>query len=271
LRREALERQGWKLYRLWSMDWYQRPSEQLERLVSAIESEKRRITTEAGAEIKRSPLPEIERDDNTDAFAVPLKSDRGAYVEALVTRPADGFELLNTPVSTLAAIIAEIVDTEGPIHQDEVVIRVRSAWGLQRAGTRIQEHLDKAIRMARAFRGIERAGKFLTMPGRAMTLRDRSGVASRSLRLPEMLAPAEIRAGVAEVVRENFGARKEEIVGTVLRRIGYAASGANLREVVESAIRKMRATGVLSERGDLFILEDSMSTSTVPSGTRADA
>ena len=43
------------------------------------------------------------------------------------------------------------------------------------------------------------------------------------------------------MVSENFGAREEEIVSTVLRRLGYAASGTNLREVVESAIRKMRA------------------------------
>ena len=50
---------------------------------------------------------------------------------------------------------------------------------------------------------------------------------SRTLRLPEMLPPAEIRAGVAEVVRENFGAREDEIVSGVLRRLGYAASGAN--------------------------------------------
>jgi hypothetical protein len=135
-----------------------------------------------------------------------------------------------------------------------VVVRVRSAWGLQRTGTRIQEHLAKAIRVARISRGIEREGKFLNMPVRTITLRDRSGVGSRSLRLPEMLAPAEIRAGVAEVVRENFGAREEEIVSTVLRRLGYGSSGANLREVVESAIRRMRTNGNLSEHGDLLVL-----------------
>jgi hypothetical protein len=201
----------------------------------------------------------IERDDNNDGFADITHNDSGAYMEASVSRPPDAFDLLDTPVPTLAAMIAEIVDVEGPIHQDEVVVRVRSAWGLQRTGTRIQEHLTKAIRIARISRGIEREGKFLSMPGRKATLRNRSGVVSRSLRLPEMLAPAEIRAGVAEVVRENFGAREEEIVSTVLRRLGYAASGANLREVVESAIRKMRTNGTLSEHGDLLVLTDSAS------------
>jgi len=154
-------------------------------------------------------------------------------------------------------MVKEIVEVEGPIHQDEVVVRVRSVWGLQRAGTRIQDHVAKAIRAARMWGDIEREGKFLNVPGRAAHLRNRSSVASRSLRLPEMLPPAEIRAGIEDVIRENFGAREEEIASTVLRRLGYATTSANLRDVVQTAIRKMRASGVLAEHGDLLILAES--------------
>ena len=71
-----------------------------------------------------------------------------------------------------------------------------------------------------------------------------------------MLPPAEIRCGVADVVRENFGAREEEIVSTVLRRLGYATSSVNLREVVEAAIHKMRGSGQLAEHGDLLVLAE---------------
>ena len=183
---------------MWSMDWYQRPAEQLDRVVAVIESEKKRVTADSEAEVDRSAVSAIERDDNNSGSADISHSDTGAYVEASVTRPPDAFDLVDTPIPMLAAMIAEIVDVEGPIHQDEVVVRVRSAWGLHRTGIRIREHLTKAIRIARTLRGIEREGKFLSMPERKVTLRNRSGVVSRSLRLPEMLAPAEIRAGVAE-------------------------------------------------------------------------
>jgi hypothetical protein len=71
-----------------------------------------------------------------------------------------------------------------------------------------------------------------------------------------MLPPAEIRAGVADVIRENFGAREEEIVSTVLRRLGYATSGNTLREVVEMGIRKMRTSGEIQEHGELLTLVD---------------
>jgi hypothetical protein len=71
-----------------------------------------------------------------------------------------------------------------------------------------------------------------------------------------MLPPAEIRYGVAEVIRENFGAREDEIVSTVLRRLGYVTTSANLREVVETVIHKMRRGGMLTEHGGLLVLTD---------------
>jgi very-short-patch-repair endonuclease len=255
LRREALERQGWRLHRVWSMDWYQRPAEQLRRITAAIEEEKVRLAAEAEDEEDRVPEHTMEREEQGDMLAeVPV--DTVAYVESAPAQPIAGCDLLGTPTATLAVMVADIVSIEGPIHQDEVVARVRGAWGLQRAGARIQEHLSKAIRIARATRGVEREGKFLYIAGRKVQVRNRKNVASRSLRLPEMLPPAEIRAGILDVIRENFGAREEEIISTVLRRLGYATSGATLREAVETRIRKMRANGEIQEQGELLTLVD---------------
>ncbi|MBV9510904.1 MAG: hypothetical protein JO303_11540, partial [Caulobacteraceae bacterium] len=40
IRRAVLEDHGWTIHRLWSADWFQRPNEELERIVSAIEAAK---------------------------------------------------------------------------------------------------------------------------------------------------------------------------------------------------------------------------------------
>jgi very-short-patch-repair endonuclease len=253
LRREALERQGWRLHRVWSMDWYQRPAEQLERIVCAIEQAKQRWAEEMEDEKEHISENAVEREERHDAFVDSL-GEVVPYIESSPAKPLPASELLETSPQALAAMVAEIVAVEGPIHQDEVVVRVRSVWGLQRAGARIQEHLAKAIRLARGSRGIEREGKFLSIQGRVIQVRNRSNVLSRSLRLPEMLPPAEIRAGIASVIRENFGAREEEIVATVLRQLGYATSGSSLREVVQTAIRKMQARGEIYEHGELLTL-----------------
>ena len=38
LRKEVLERLGWKMYRVWSTDWFKSPKEQLEKLTNYIEN-----------------------------------------------------------------------------------------------------------------------------------------------------------------------------------------------------------------------------------------
>jgi very-short-patch-repair endonuclease len=256
LRGDALRRQGWRLHRVWGMDWYQRPDEQLARIVAATESEKQRVKLDAGDAAERSSDAAIERED---ASQTPASTGEAVciYVEASPKIPAGGQELLDTPVSVLAEIVFEIVEIEGPIHQDEVVVRVRNAWGLQRTGARIQEHVTKAIRAARVSKGLVREGKFLSIGGKSVRLRDRSHVISKNLRWPEMLPPGEIRAGMADVVRENFGAREDEVVNTVLRRLGYASSSANLRETVENVLAKMLGSGSLAQHGELLVLTES--------------
>ena len=37
LRKEVLERFGWKMYRIWSVDWFKNPKEQLEKLTKFID------------------------------------------------------------------------------------------------------------------------------------------------------------------------------------------------------------------------------------------
>src|SRR5439155_21310100 len=40
LRKSLLEDHGWIIQRIWALDWFRRPKEQLERLVAAIEAAK---------------------------------------------------------------------------------------------------------------------------------------------------------------------------------------------------------------------------------------
>ena len=47
--------------------------------------------------------------------------------------------------SELANVVCQIVDVEGPVHISEVVRRIRVAWGLKRAGKRIQDAITEGM------------------------------------------------------------------------------------------------------------------------------
>jgi hypothetical protein len=65
------------------------------------------------------------------------------YVEANPQRAAHRTEEIHeTPPGILTQLAADVVRIEGPVHTDEIISRIRDAWGAKRAGSRIQEAVE---------------------------------------------------------------------------------------------------------------------------------
>lgn len=80
-------------------------------------------------------LPELRRIAAEEVIRGPV-----AYAEAVLSKPSHLVcELHEAPTGVLTTVIEQVVTVEGPVHIDEIIARIRDAWGLKRAGTRIQE------------------------------------------------------------------------------------------------------------------------------------
>jgi very-short-patch-repair endonuclease len=262
LRQSVLEEHGWILHRIWSTDWFQRPKEQLERTVAAIEAAKaeleargERTPNSTAVSIVPVGMVTIDRDDANEIEGVDGKDAQSgsAYVEASPERPRGWPELHETSAGLLSQMVAEVAATEGPVHVDEVVARIRSAWDLQRSGGRIQAAVEQAITLATQSSRVKLEGGFLSVPGGIVRVRDRSGVISSNLRKPEMLPPAEMKAGVLRVVRANLGGSQDQVIGSVLRLLGFRSSSAQLRHVVQLAINDLIEEGFLERQGEYLV------------------
>src|SRR3546814_15495505 len=109
----------------------------------------------------------------------------------------------------MAKYVVQIVQTEGPVHQDEIVTRIRLLWGLGRAGSRIRDAVVMAIRFAASEAMISGGPDFWTAPEVEIKVRDRSSVASTSLRRPEAIPQVEIEHAVMARVTATFGALRD--------------------------------------------------------------
>jgi len=90
----VLEDHGWIIHRIWSSDWFQRPSEQLERAVAAIEAAKVELDArqEAGQAARRAVPVDVvtfERYYVTEIGLAEAADPRPsqAYVEATLDVP----------------------------------------------------------------------------------------------------------------------------------------------------------------------------------------
>lgn len=264
LRQSVLEDHGWIIHRIWSTDWFNRPKDELQRVLTAIDAAREELDArmELASKKGRAVPVTIVSIDRGDATEIGLTSvdetekERIAYIEATPVRPAGGYELHETPTGVLAELIKSVVAVESPVHADEIVVRLRSTWGLKRAGGRIQAAVERGLELALQDEGIVIEDRFVSMSRTPIIVRDRSRVISDALRKPEMLPPKEIDIAIRSVVARNFGASSEEIVLSVSRSFGFKATSSQLRELVQMRIEGMVGSAALVRRGDNLVLSD---------------
>ncbi|MGO4551235.1 DUF3320 domain-containing protein [Lysobacter sp. 2RAF19] len=245
LRDKALRDKGWTMHRIWVAEWFQRPQAELERAVAAIEHALAESEDVANPLMQRRPVPveieTVEGDVFDEVGLIPsdLKTTRDGvpYEEASFRVPSNHYELHLLPADKMADVVYDVVAIEGPIHRAEVVARARDLWGLQRAGSRIQTAVEAGIARALGQRRIERSHEdFLALPQQVISVRDRSGVFSTTLRRPDYLPPQELDAAIVDIVNANHGATVPELVLHVSRQLGYKSTSVQLRSVIEDRV-----------------------------------
>jgi very-short-patch-repair endonuclease len=259
LRRSVLENQGWIVHRIWSGDWFNRPQEQLERTIAAIEAAKVELAR-GDQQAPRLPAYEIvpvEREDVTEMGIAGVREGEAAlsvpYAEVVLTRPAylTG-EIHGAPTGVLSQLAEQVVKGEGPVHFTEIVARIRDAWGAERAGARIREAVRRAVDVSSRQGRIVRNGDSYTAPGIPTLVRDRGSAASPGLRRPEALPPAEIETALVDIASRNFGATPDQAILAVSRALGFKATSAQVREVIAEILAQALDKGVLVQRDTLI-------------------
>jgi hypothetical protein len=154
----------------------------------------------------------------------------------------------------MTAHVVRIVETEGPIHQDEIIARIRVLWELGRAGSRIRAAVERATTVA-VQRGVLVGGPFYMRPGSTITVRDRSAVSSATLRKPEMLPPSEIDKSLLDIVDANFGAGVDDLIQASARAFGFQSTSSQLRAVLNAGVDRLAASGILIEKAGMLVRE----------------
>lgn len=260
LRQAVLEDHGWLIHRVWGSDWFQRPMEQLDRIAAAIDAARatlaeRETTGHQGGRAVPLDVVTFERSDNTEVGGGDDDASGGGavpYREAVPQVPL-GQEMHEVASGRMAELVEQVVVVEGPVHLDEVVVRLRTAWGLMRAGGRIQAAVERGADIGVQRGKLIRDGEFLSIPGQEVAVRDRSGVASASIRKVEALPPKELESAVLEVTRRGLGASAEEVVAAVPRLLGFKSASFQLRQVVSAAVNRLENNGLLAREAGLLV------------------
>lgn len=249
-RQAVLEDRGWRIHRIWSTDWFNRPQDELRKVIDQAELSRealRSIAANGGAAeapAQRAELDIIDRDEMSEEDADLSQP----YVEASFKVPAST-AIPDMAPSQLAKIVVKIVDIEGPIHPDEIAQRVTDLFQVQRTGARIARAVSSAIIAAAQAGGLRMEDDgFVTHSNETERIvRNRADVASSTLRKVEMLPPSEIRLCLQLLLERHLGATRDELIRSTARQFGFRSTSAALREFFSLHIDGMKRLGLISE------------------------
>ncbi|QPK00690.1 DUF3320 domain-containing protein [Enterobacter mori] len=264
LRQAVLEDHGWIIHRIWSTDWFQRPDEQLQRVINAIENAKTELNNRAEHKTGNSRAVPIEivTVEREDVIEVGLDrkdpaNDQSINYEESQPEANFAYPLHETPTGILADMVEKIVFIESPVHLSEIITRLRTAWGLQRAGARIENVVSQAAQIACKKGKIYEENGFFFQKEALIQLRNRQNVLSAGLRKPEMIAPKEIAAGAVDIIRDSLGATEDEIITAVSRMLGFKSTSSVLRRVISEVIEQQIKDKQFKQSDGLIVIEES--------------
>ncbi len=254
LRQQILEGLGWRLYRIWSTDWYRNRMESQQRLLEAI----RRAEEGNRGETPSRPVvePDPPESSSCEEESGDIDLDDPEYsvsdYEACTSLgvPTEG-DLHNRPIGVLAEAVASVVDVEGPVHVDEVMHRIRELWRYRRTGQRIQRAIERGINHAERERQIRRRGDFLwPVVMDRVSVRRRTGNPPPDIRL---ICDEEIERAIQLVLRRQFGTFRDDLTAQASRLLGFQAPHETTRSGISRVIEDLIRKGSLERRSNEMI------------------
>ncbi|MFD5664791.1 DUF3320 domain-containing protein [Streptomyces anthocyanicus] len=260
LREEILRGLGWNLHRIWGTDWYRNRKDAQRRLREAVEEAC--AADPYAPEPVSTPVPSTEQTPAEIAIVPVAESDRSEW-----SRPyrALGWEKpyeLKDTLSTAAglpgvdlhdpaakAVVAEvahhIITMEGPIEEDVLIGRVRSAWLLDRSVQIVQSSVRDALSRLRKKNKAVRSGTVWDLPAREVTFA-RTPTPDFDRKKVSQVPSAERRIALFGILSESPGMRREELARETARFFGWLRLGPDIKAAFDQDIEELIGGGLVT-------------------------
>ena len=199
-------------------------------------SESSGLTTENEKNTVKKQLNEVIIEEESDPDIV---KDYNICNELCI--PVNG-QIHEKSTPELANVVIQIVDLEGPVHISEVVRRIRVAWGIKRAGKRIQDSITDAINLANENGDVRVKDEFLYPKNRGILVRRRSGDPPAKINL---ICDDEIAEAAKIVIRTQFASPMAEVVRQTSRLFGIKVTRGATAKRIEGVVQQLVKDGEL--------------------------
>jgi very-short-patch-repair endonuclease len=247
LRDQVLRDLGWRVHRVWSLDWVRDRAGQTRRLQKALEHARQQSsgppTPVEGAIAEGSPRrvnrTVVELRDRASILELPWVAP---YARAALAHQHSAFEFHDAGNRAQQRELArQLIEVEAPVHTDYVIRRLADAYGLQRVGNRVDAAARQALSQTMRSNGYIRRGKFIWRAGQALdVVRRPLDGDPRTRREIELIAPEELDLAFNRLLEGANGVSDDDLIAAAARIVGFDRTGERVRAVLERRLRAVR-------------------------------
>ncbi len=230
---------GWKLHRIWSMDWYENSSLIINAIVAKVQQlleEKVNITEEPEeviphAETALAPLQSME----PALVHAALDNKVRPYVASRLPKVSNSsseqlYEFQNR--NKIKEQIRAIVETEAPISKNLLFKKLLQAWNTSRAGAKLDMYLQEVMQEMNLLQ-TQHQQPFYWHDNIEIDYYRSNDIEKRNI---EDIAPEEILVALEEAVRHNLSIEEGELLRYLARVFGFAKVGRQIENVLSTVV-----------------------------------
>lgn len=251
LRAGVMENMGWKLHRVWSVEWLRNPEGERRRLLDFLE-EALLHHGEAGSAVRekdgRQDVQTREVLPGEDGFACDPDNPyglelyrEGNWQDAMISGPMNE-ELL------LAQRILAVVTVEQPVHLEVLSRRLAESFGVTKATQNVRDAIEGALR-DHLSQDVVVCDQFVSLSQAAIP-QPRRSLPGQPHRAIEHISIPEIAGAMEKVLEGSFGMETTVLCQETARIFGYERMGNKLRTRTREAVEYLRSAGKISVIND---------------------
>ena len=251
-RYKVLELLGWKLFRVWALDWWNNPEKIIESIVTAIKSvQEGEWCSHHGEELP--PLEDIVDEDNIiEESSNEIKNE---YYEVEYIQANVRYHYAN-PDDVVAGYyeneihnnIQEIVEKESPISKRRMCKKIIQSLGISRMGDRLSSYMDNLLLRERLKH--TSVGSDVYYWDTDSSIEEYKTFRKRFDRDPLDIAPEEVSNAICKVLLDQGSLPEEDLIKCVAKLFGFGSTRENVSLAMKRGLKFSLSAGRVEKTGD---------------------
>jgi hypothetical protein len=252
----VLELLGWKIIKVWALDWWESPAKEGARILARIAEiksltekvEVKEDEIELESSLLGNDLPNEQANLEEDSHLATQVYHK-AQLEKTYTANSDEF-LSYIYTQRQIKQIQEIVETEGPILKNLLGKRLLEAWGIGRMGGRLQRRFDELLDLAKLNQNKEsnQDSCFWRIEQSSEEYSDyRIFAPDQTKRSIEEIPEKELINGLTHVLQQLISLPEEDLIREAAKEFGFARTGNQVKDRISQCIRVMMNKNIVVE------------------------